>query len=200
MTYPEYLECAKKHLQGCKLLFESYTKDWKEEDVHGIKDMYVWIELYYLSGYIIEGLTVYTAYKDNNWPEEEDIRKRFNLPFTESTGLDFYSEGGRPFSDRIPNDIIEVFDNRKHNLSVVHHSFQNIVKTLLNGKHAFDNIPYFGTKGEIDDDVLELLDKWKPDVRYTYPNQWEGKGYPQLDKDVIRRLLETCNTIYKNHI
>lgn len=45
MTYGGYFKCAEKHLNGCCSLLASYKPD-------SINDMNVWMELYYLSGYI----------------------------------------------------------------------------------------------------------------------------------------------------
>ena len=70
MRYIEYLSCAEKHLRGCSSLLMSY----KPDSTH---DIHVWLELYYLSGYIIEGITIYSAYKLNGWPSEDDIQKRY---------------------------------------------------------------------------------------------------------------------------
>lgn len=85
MTYPEYLSCAEKHLSGCIELFASYKEGSKNE-------MQVWLEIYYLSGYVLEGLTVYSAYKRNGWEEGISIKKD-NTEFVNRTGLKFYPWG-----------------------------------------------------------------------------------------------------------
>ena len=64
MTYNEYLSCAEKHLKGCKSLLESYNSG-RSSDTH------VWLELYYIAGYILEGIAVYSAYKLNHFPKEQ---------------------------------------------------------------------------------------------------------------------------------
>ena len=69
MKFDEYLQCAQKHLRGCEALLESYHSDTKG-------DIHVWLELYYLSGYIIEGITVYSVYKVNGWEQKDDIQKK----------------------------------------------------------------------------------------------------------------------------
>ena len=67
MRYCDYLSCAEKHLKGCSYLLYSYKPDT-------IHDMHVWLELYYLSGYIVEGIVIYSAYKLNNWRPSDDIK------------------------------------------------------------------------------------------------------------------------------
>ena len=83
MTYGEYLHCAEKHLKGCTSLLLSYKPN-------PTYDKHVWLELYYLSGYIIEGIVVYSAYKLNNWRQNDDIQRKYNLAFSQRTNLDFY--------------------------------------------------------------------------------------------------------------
>lgn len=173
MTYDEYLSCAKKHLKGCKSLMDSYQSG-KPTDMH------VWLELYYISGYILEGLTVYSAYKLYNWPVNEDIKRRYNIPFTNATGIDFYY-------NRIINGN-EIFPGRSVNsLSVQGHRFQDIIKSKLRSNPSFNDLPYIGN-GDIDQDVEHLIDNWSPDVRYCYLGQ--NNPIPILNQDVIIRLID----------
>ncbi|MDE5887332.1 MAG: hypothetical protein K2H46_07085 [Muribaculaceae bacterium] len=183
MTYIEYLKSAEKHLKGCMSLLSSYSEG-QPFDAH------VWLELYYVSGYILEGLTVYSAYKLYNWPQKEDIQLRYNREFTKNTGIDFY------YNRKISEN--EIFPGRtKNSLSVQGHRFQPIVKQLLNPDPSFNDIPYLGD-GTIDADVESLIEHWSPKVRYYYHGQ--QFQYPSLNYDLIKRLITTCNTIYSKHI
>lgn len=185
MTYDEYLKCAEKHLNGCCSLLSSYKSGQKD-------DMHVWLELYYLSGYIIEGIVVYSAYKLFNWPPNEDIKKRYNVKFSQQTNLDYYYE--RKFKGNVP--VPNFFQNRPHGaLSVQGHKFQEIVKVLLRPDPSFQDTPYIGN-GQIDSDIEGLIDDWKPEIRY-----WHTVNHPQnLSKVLITRLIDTCKDIYKKHI
>jgi hypothetical protein len=176
-------QLGKDSLKGCKSLMDSYQSG-KPTDMH------VWLELYYISGYILEGLTVYSAYKLYNWPVNEDIKRRYNIPFTNATGIDFYY-------NRIINGN-EIFPGRSVNsLSVQGHRFQDIIKSKLRSNPSFNDLPYIGN-GDIDQDVEHLIDNWSPDVRYCYLGQ--NNPIPILNQDVIIRLIDTCNKIYVNHI
>ena len=62
---------------------------------------------------------------------------------------------------------------------------------------SFNDLPYIGN-GEIDSDVEMLIDRWLPEVRYYYVGQLNP--LPVLNQDVIKRLIDTCSTIYANHI
>lgn len=191
MTYNEYLSCAEKHLKGCTSLLKSYNSG-QSADTH------VWLELYYMAGYIIEGVTVYSAYKLYQWNPTDDIQKHYNLSFSRRTNLDFYYR--RSYIDRITGEerVPSFFQNRPSGaMSVQGHKFQDIVMGLLKPDPSFNDIPYFGN-GEIDNDIKTLIDNWSPGVRYFYYGQIGP--LPILDKDVISRLIDTCFKIYVNHI
>lgn len=190
MTYNEYLNCAEKHLKGCTSLLESYNSGQ-------IHDKHVWLELYYLSGYIIEGITIYSAYKLNNWPLNDDIQRSYNLVFSQQTNLDFYYS-------RVINNVnekattIQFFQNRPPGkMSVQGHRFQEIVKNILKPDPSFNDTPYIGN-GKIDSDVEKLIDNWSPEIRYLYDNG--TMPLPILSQDAIARLIKTCFTIFNKHI
>ena len=184
MRYYDYLLCAEKHLKGCSSLLYSYKPDT-------IHDLHVWLELYYLSGYIVEGMTIYSAYKLYNWYPNSDIRSTWNPSFTQVTGLDFFYER------KVGGNII--FPNRTvRSLSVQGHHFQDIAKTLLRIDPSFNDIPYIGM-GYIDYDVELLIDNWSPKIRY---NEFGRSFNPIsiLNQDVVNRLINTCYNIYAKHI
>lgn len=168
---------------GCKSLMASYNSGQPS-------DNNVWLELYYMSGYILEGITVYSAYKLFNWPINDDIQRRYNWQFTINSGIDFYYKrivsGSEIFPGRTPNS-----------LSVQGHRFQDIIKCRLRTNPSFNDQPYFGD-GEIDQDVEQLIDNWTPGVRYYYSGQ--TTPLPLLNQDIITRLINTCLKIYVNHI
>lgn len=189
MRYGEYLECADKHRKACASLLLSYKPNQKF-------DKHVWLDLYYLSGYIIEGIVIYSAYKLNNWRSSDDIKIKYDLEFSQRTNLDFYYK--REFHGNVDNRTRSFFQNRSHRaLSVQGHRFQEIAKTLLRPNPSFNGIPYLGD-GIIDKDVEDLIDKWRPEIRYLYAGK--RNSLPTLNQDLIAKLLNTCSTIYLNHI
>ena len=188
MKYTEYLKSAYKHLRGCTSLLLAYEPGKKD-------DNHVWLELYYLSGYIIEGITIYSAYKLNGWDPIKDIQKMYDLEFTKRTKLDFYVK--RTYIKNGKEKIPLYFQNRPAgSFSVQQHKFQEIVKNMLRTDPSFNNIPYLGCS-DIDSDVEELIDKWEPGIRYCYCGQKEA---PKLTRDLVARLINTCWTIYTKHI
>lgn len=191
MKYDEYLQCAQKHLRGCASLLVTYEAGKNNNNYDNI----VWLELYYLAGYIIEGITIYSAYKLNGWNSTDDIQKKYNLQFTKKTKLDFYVKRTK-VKDGIET-IPSYFQHRPAGaLNVQQHKFQEIVKNILRKDPTFNDIPYLGN-GIIDSDVEKLIDEWEPGVRYYYSGQL---NIPHLTQDLVARLISTCWTIYIKHI
>ena len=183
MKFSEYLDCADKHLKGCKSLLSSYTLLLQvKEKMPKVKtnDLQVWLEVYYLSGYIIEGVTVYAAYKLNNWNKDKDIEKGYDETFTKKTNLDFYPTRSTSL----------FFSTRSDGLCVRSHNFQGIIKALLKNNPSFKDVPYIGD-GKIDSTVERLLDEWKPKMRYEYKNNLN------LDQDIVKRLIDVCDEIFR---
>lgn len=184
MKFCEYLQCAQKHLRGCDALLASYQSG-KNVDIH------VWLELYYLSGYIIEGIAVYSAYKLYEWNPDKDIIC-MDWNFSQKTHLDFFKRrenkknGSHPFSHDGKNLI-------KYN--VQSHGFQEIVKNLLRPDPSFNGMPYLGD-GEISPEVERLIDNWQPNIRYWYENQMIS--LPSLNREIIEQLIETCKIIFND--
>ena len=82
-------------------------------------------------------------------------------------------------------------------MSVQGHKFQSIVMNLLKPDPSFNDVPYLGN-GVIDRDVETLINNWSPNVRYYHSGQ--SNPLPNLDYDIINRLINTFQIIYINHI
>lgn len=181
MLYTEYLECAKKHALGCSRMLSTYN---------GPDDLNVWLELYYLSGYILEAITVYSVYKLGGWNSNVDIQVH-DPAFVASTNIDFFgydrvvkTHKGKSYPYR--NQTNCPFD-------IKHHNFRQIIFSKLRGEPSFNTIPYFGTLDpkDIDSDIIDLLDKWSVNVRYESATTTSVN----LSKDKISRLYSTCLSI-----
>lgn len=194
MKYSEYLTCANKHLLGCESLLRSL-----ENDSSSHPNDCVLLELYYLAGYILEGLTVYHAYKLFNWDwnptpadwgHNEDIQRKYNPNFTYETNLDYYYKDSRQVHGNI---FYFNYRDPDRTLAVQGHHFQDIVKYLLQTSGTtFEGVPYFGN-GEIDRDIKTLIDNWCPKVRYQNTNVYG------LTLDKIKNLIATCRLIFNHH-
>lgn len=115
MTPKEYKKAAEKHLSFCN--------DWikKNESSKDVTPDYELLEIYYLSGYIAECLTIYTIYAYGGWnptgfvhhkPKrirnfsiDCDIEEYFDPVFTHFTGFDFYKQS-TPHMDKNQSRIV----------------------------------------------------------------------------------------------
>lgn len=171
LKYCEYLMCAKKHLDAGESILNTYKTLCKVCD-----DKDVLLELYYLSGYIIEGVVVYSVYKLFSWDDKKDITA-YDQKFTEKSGIDFYGERRRLGRDCFPL-------KGKGILGISNHNFQEIIEKKLKDNPSFNNVPYIGS-GKIDEDVCGCIDEWSPKARYCYCCQ-------SLDENLMIRIYETC--------
>ena len=62
-TYSSYLETGKKHLNVCKKMTKEMSLDSKD----------TLLEIYYLCGYVLEGVFVYAIFKHFKWPSDKSI-------------------------------------------------------------------------------------------------------------------------------
>lgn len=184
MLYNDYLECAKKHVLGGEKLLASYNENGKD-------DINVWLELYYLSGYILEAITVYSVYKLGGWQSHRDIREH-DPAFVSANNIDFYGW------DRKIGKTYPYRTSKKCPLDIKHHHFREIINSKLRVEPSFNSIPYFGTcdPSDIDRDIVDLLDNWSVNVRYEHATSHSVN----LTRDKVSRLYSTCLAIVKGVI
>ena len=191
MLYSEYLRCAERHLKSCRAFLDTYQPDPS-------RDFEVFLEIFYITGYILEGLTIFSAYKLYGWPSnvEIDDLSYYDENFVQRTNLDYYHY--RKLTDA--NGDTQYIKNR--GLKVQSHGFQQIAMALLSNQGPFVNdnsTPYYGN-GQLDMDVRLLIDLWKPAVRYFYRGHSAISSLPTLNKDLITRLVDTCTAIFTQTI
>lgn len=154
MLYKEYLYCAKKHLISCRQLLEGLKGN--------VGNYETYLDIWYLSGYIIEGFVVYSAYKINDWnPSNKDIIEEHDRKFSEKTHLDFY------YRRKYKNTSIPVFPKNLITYFIQGHNFNPIIKNILSTNPVFYDLPILG-QGKIDPDVKKLVENWNPSIRYWY--------------------------------
>lgn len=186
MNYEEYLECAQKHIKSCQQILNGLSND-KEEN----KEAY--LDIWYLSGYILEGLTVYSVYKTYNWnPPHKDIQTKYDMCFSKRTHLDFYRQRTLHGENVFQKESIKII------YSVQGHDFQSIILNLLRNVPTFKDFPILGG-GDVDSDVELLVKKWKPNVRYWHEPE-DTNGIPTLNHALLERLINTCVELYKRMI
>lgn len=214
MTYPEYGEAAKTHYKSCRALFNEYFKSGNIDN-GVIKD--VLYRIYYLCGHIVECAAIYFIYRHFEWEEnpdvknwkgiEENIKGRYNRRFTMESHMHY---------DQVSVDKEGYVDYKNWNIGKLHggdkpdfydvktHDFPRYIKGIL-WEINYD-IPYFRqncSEDEIFFNAIELLDKWKPDLRYYYEGRKSGywnkninpSQLPEISKNSIENLLNLCELI-----
>lgn len=73
MTYKEFLNAARKHLATCKVLRDILEESINTNNVDVAKNKQLTINLYYLSGYIIECSVKYGIYVCLDYDRNHDI-------------------------------------------------------------------------------------------------------------------------------
>lgn len=172
MKYRDYKINAKKHLDACLSILNTYSDNVVPESVLR--------ELHSLSGYIIEGICVYAIYKHYEWEEDRDIKK-YDEDFTRETGLDYYKNGNRLDNGRVIRTGAQYY--------ITSHGFNQYVK-LLEIPFQGTNIPYIDASSTADDSIVDLIDKWKPDLRYRY-----GVLNRHTKAEIVQ-LINACELIY----
>lgn len=151
MTYKEYLNAARKHLNACIILRDSLSTlcNSKNKDAGKIKQLT--LSLYYLSGYIIECSVKYGIYVYLNYDKNADIKK------LDTRGITFKKHIKHHKFDRYVDHLnknicgIILIDN-KNNIS-------NEVKKLYDNwnteiRYCYNEIP---TKFKHCDDLTHVL-------------------------------------------
>lgn len=172
MKYRDYKTNAKKHLDACLSILNTYSDNVVPESVLR--------ELHYLSGYIIEGICVYAIYKHYEWEEDRDI-KEYDEDFTRETGLDYYKNGNRLDNGRVIRTGAQYY--------ITSHGFNQYVE-LLDIPFQGTNIPYIDASSTADDSIADLIDEWKPDLRYRY-----GVLNRHTKAEIVQ-LITACELIY----
>jgi hypothetical protein len=70
MLYKDYLNSARKHEHTCDVLFEKLSGS----SLNTAHEKYLILNLYYLSGYIIECIVKYAIYDLNGHAPDQDVR------------------------------------------------------------------------------------------------------------------------------
>lgn len=178
--YPSYRRAANKHLKACKKILSKYDEN---ENIPNT----VCIELYYISGYIVECCGIYSIYKHfGKWEEDLPINIKYSAP--ERTGADYIDHKA----------IIDDFeystglcysktschtDKNKYIKGHNYRQYQDYLQT------EFIDMPYLGG-GLIDEDIRELLNDWNSNIRYCDTSEL------QISTKTIRELFTVCTNLF----
>lgn len=165
--FPNYFEMARKRLSSCKHLLKlCSTSDTPLYTLH---------DIYYLSGYILEGFIIYSIYKLYGWDELTPINDgRQGDNMTQKDIRDFFNK----------TNLGYYFNEGKYHISG--HNFQHYVE-LLRNRPEFNSLPFF-TSRKLRPEIEYLVDNWKPELRYSY-------GTVSLSIENLNSLLDFCDDV-----
>lgn len=163
MKYREYLDTAQRHLATCK----KFVKTINESEIADKKNLLK--DIYYLSGYIFEAITVFIIYKTGYShvrdlykmqgkvfePDKHDVDE-FIKEFTQFTKVDYYPvyNGvtkriylGSRMRDRKTGKKLKISDDDKKFLNefvglnaIEQHHFVDLIENIKNNKELFNII------------------------------------------------------------
>lgn len=137
MLYKDYKNSARKHEYTCDVLFKELNE--LNEKIYAAKYRSLVLNLYYLSGYIIECIVKYGIYDLIGYRKDRRV-----------TELD---ENGLTYHDHIQHHRFDRYTehlNRRISVSI----------PLINDNKI--------NKKRIDNKVIELYRQWDPRIRYSY--------------------------------
>lgn len=164
--FPNYFKMACNHLSSCKHMLKLCSISNPPQ--------YTLHDIYYLSGYILEGFIIYCIYKLYGWNEDTPINGYKGMApneitdFFKKTELEFYHKNGK--------------------YSISGHNFQHNVE-LLRNRPEFISLPFF-TNRELRPETQNLVKDWKPELRYSY-------GIVSLSIENLNSLLDFCDKVKK---
>ena len=205
MRFDEYKDCAEKHLKTIDGILKKYEGHEDELD----SNPPLLIDIYYLCGYIIEGIVVYIAYKLSSWNNTRDIdddkwyccnnvaeaQRMMNEIIT--NGFTFNKE-----SRQIPNSPRPIY-------YLSGHLWPLIVRNVLQNSFAIQvqDIPYIDPNTPLGNRTCTiLLDNWNTKIRYQRDliirDRYGREIRPLLllNARTIFELYNTCKDIYDKTI
>ena len=173
--YTQYRDAARQHLAACRRLIDSYPEWSKICNKHDEEKIFH--EIYYLSGYILEGFVNYAIFCHPDWDRSCNVRKfSKDSDFSKHTHLWWNGENPDGFT-------------------IAGHNFQNN-RNILDSCGYVVGIPYLSPDVPLSDDRIisnrlqRMIGMWKPDIRY------KKVGEPlSLEFSDINNLISLCKKI-----
>ncbi|WP_244263704.1 hypothetical protein [Fibrobacter succinogenes] len=222
MRFRDYIDTAQRHLISCEAICRTieWDKCSNEEKNEILKD------LFYLTGYILEALTIYTVYSRGHFNPNKDITE-LDIKFTKDTHVDYYNtreihpnkndpKDKFSISCRTPKNAesYETFNKNLEELNklirettiypIQSHKFFAIIQNVLNDSNkglifSSENIPLFSNiKVSNNEREKKILTLIMSwDSSLRYStNQW-NKIKDILTKENIEYIIILCKMIKK---
>lgn len=159
--YTNYYEFAAHKLHACE-----YMVNQLEKLDDSALEKKVCHDLFYLMGYIVEGLSVYVIYDFIEWDKKKQISW---------------------YDRQVEEDYDISYDGRNTTYSIKTHKFNHYL-AVVRGKEEVSSIPFISGRDHFDHSY-KLLQKWDPLLRYDYKSV-------QLNKADIIALYKYCDKMF----
>ena len=171
----QYRDAARQHLTACRRLLEAYP-EWSKL-CNKLDEEKILHEIYYISGYVLEGFVNYVIFCHPTWNPDDDCQNiNRNSEFFEQTKLMYRG------------------DNKKVYILCAHNFHKN--KEIIHKLRHVSGIPYLcpdaelAEEKEIADRLDTLIRDWRPEIRYKKISESEA-----LSIDDMRNLIKLCKRI-----
>lgn len=159
--YPNYYRFALKKLRACEYLVK-HINQFDDE----IQEHRVCHELFYLMGYVVEGLSVYVIYNYVEWDKTKQISW---------------------YSKETERDYDLSYDSQNTLYNIKGHRFNHYL-AIVRGQSEVMDIPFIsGT--DSNNPSYKLLEMWRPEIRYDYQSL-------NIKKEQIINLYEYCEKMF----
>ena len=165
-------------------------------------------DIYYLTGYILEGIAVYLIYRAGEFDPGKNIDE-FDKSFTQRTGVDFFSfrDGKTTRTKSIPceriklsNDDRNWLNSRKGICGVNSHHFQELIERY-DKKFSISSvkIPYVNNPNDVSKPVRTLIQNWDVTHRYSDSDgtkKWNAMNLGEyLNRETLSELIDIYSKI-----
>ncbi|RLC19918.1 MAG: hypothetical protein DRI57_06015 [Deltaproteobacteria bacterium] len=140
MIYKDYLKAARKHKITCEVIAEKLNEEKRQKSPDSDKLKSLMLNLYYLSGYVIECMVKYGIYNSISYGDKDDVRDLNKRGLTYDTHIRHH-----PF-ERYTEHLLHNMPNK------------NI------------RIPLIKDARGIPKETVNVYKEWNAEIRYSYNN------------------------------
>ena len=178
--YTHYKDVALKHFDALKLMYQK-LKTTSDAGCKEYKNLLY--EAYYISGYILEGASVYVIFKHIDWKDSIEIPVGKGHKERELTETNNFNSAGSV----LPTTDAKVLFANLHN--------HNIKKYSIPTFTGCTSVPFFRGDQDKDTSIPSLLIEWDANKRYFLEQDFIDAGL-SITADNIKEIIDFC----KKHI
>lgn len=174
--YTHYKDVALKHFDALRMMCQKLKKTSNA----GCKEYKnLLYEAYYISGYILEGASVYVIFKHIDWKDSIEIPVGKGHRERELTDTNNFNSA----SSALPTTDAKVLFANLHN-----HNIKEYTNSTFTG---CSSVPFFRGDQDTDASIPTLLKVWDANKRYFLEQDFIDAGL-SITADNIEEIIEFC--------